>query len=121
MQLQEARAELARAGVDLVAVSYDAPAVLERAAARLGVDFPLLSDAGSRTIDAYGVRNREASGRFAGIPHPVFFVLDARGVVRAKLAHEGFRERHGPADLLRAARDLLRPADPASPGSPGTR
>ena len=106
MELQSHLKEIEAAGIRLVGVSYDSPETLKRAAAKHQISFPLLSDQGSRTIDAYGVRNREASGRFEGIPHPTTFVLDHQGVVRAKLFHEGYKERHTSEDLIRAVKQL---------------
>ena len=61
-------------------ISYDSPEVLKRAASKHQITFPLLSDEGSKTIDAYGIRNQEATGRFAGIPHPTTFVVDDRAL-----------------------------------------
>lgn len=99
--------ETEAAGVQVVGISYDSVEVLKRAATKLSVSFPLLSDQGSKTIDAYGVRNKEASGpRLEGIPHPVTFVLDQKGVIRAKLFHEGYRERHTSAELIKAAKEI---------------
>ena len=49
-------------------ISYDSLEVLKRAQAKLQIAFPLLSDEGSKTIDAYGIRNKEAEGRAKGIP-----------------------------------------------------
>lgn len=99
-------------------MSYDDPGVLSRFAAKRGIAYPLLSDPGSRTIDAYGIRNREARGRFDGIPHPGTVIVDAQGVIRAKLFYDGYKKRHQAADILGAAR-AIGPAvgrtDPASP------
>ena len=80
--------------------------MLKRAAAKHQITFPLLSDAGSKTIDAYGVRNKEAKDRFDGIPHPTTFVLDQKGVIRAKLFHEGYKERHTAGDLVNKVKAL---------------
>ena len=82
-------------------MSYDSTDVLKRAAAKHQITFPLLSDPASATIDAYGVRNKEGTGRFSGIPHPTTFVIDEKGVIRAKLFHEGYKERHTADDLIR--------------------
>jgi peroxiredoxin len=87
-----------------VGISYDSPEVLKRASSKHQITFPLLSDEGSRTIDAYGIRNREASGQFAGIPHPTTFVIDDDGVIRAKLFHEGYKERHTSEELIKAVK-----------------
>ncbi len=104
--LEAARADIEAAGVQLVALSYDSPATNAAAAEKLGLKFPLLSDAGSKVIDAYGIRNHEAQGRGAGIPHPVVFIVDRTGVIRAKLAREAYRDRPESAEIIAAARSL---------------
>ena len=109
MELEKQRAELAGAGIDLVAISYDSPEVLRAFGAERGIAFALLSDPGSRTIDAYGVRNAAASGRTAGIPHPGFFVLDETGTIRAKLFEASYRDRPSPAALIEAVAKLRAP------------
>jgi len=104
--LQKSLAQVEGSGVQLVAVSYDAPATNAAAVKKLGLTFPLLSDAGSKVIDAYGIRNHEAKGRGAGIPHPVVFVVDRDGVIRAKLGRENYRARPESAEIIAAARAL---------------
>jgi peroxiredoxin len=66
----------------------------------------LLSDTGSKTITAYGLLNKEAKGRTVGIPHPATIILDREGVIRAKLALEGYRARHTTKDLIKAAKEI---------------
>ena len=90
----------------MVAISYDEPETLRAFARQRGIGYPLLSDAGSRTIDAYALRNEKARGRTAGIPHPGTILVDRAGVVRARLFHEGYQRRHGPDDILAAAARL---------------
>lgn len=104
--LETARADIEAAGLQLVAVSYDAPATNAAAAEKLGLKFPLLSDVGSKVIDAYGIRNHEAQGRGAGIPHPVVFIVDRAGVIRAKLGREAYRDRPESAEIIVAAKSL---------------
>ena len=70
--------EIEATGGQIVAISYDSPAILKRFAANSAITYPLLSDAGSKTIDAYGIRNKEAPERFSGIPYPGTFVVDRR-------------------------------------------
>ena len=94
------------AGIALVGISYDSPEALKRAASKHQITFPLLSDEGSKTIDAYGIRNQEAAGSFAGIPHPTTFVVDDKGVIRAKLFHEGYKERHTSEELIKAVKQI---------------
>ncbi len=98
-------------------MSYDDPGVLARFAEKRGITYPLLSDPGSRTIDAYGIRNHEAHGRFDGIPYPGTVIVDAKGVIRAKLFYDGYKKRHEAADILGAARAIDAAAGPADPAS----
>jgi len=89
-----------------VGISYDNVEILKRFAARKLITFPLLSDAGSKTIDAYGIRNKEAPERVSGIPYPGTFIVDAKGVIRAKLFLDGYKERHLPEAALEALKQL---------------
>ena len=90
----------------MVGISYDSPEVLKRAASKHQIAFPLLSDERSKIIDAYGIRNQEATGRFAGIPHPTTFIVDDKGAIRAKLFHEGYKERHTSEELVKAVKQI---------------
>ena len=101
-ELEAAREAVESTGGRIVAVSYDAPATNAAAVAKLGLTYPLLSDEGSRVIDAFGIRNHEAKGKGAGIPHPTVFVVDAKGVIRAKLARESYRDRPESAEIAAA-------------------
>ncbi|MBI4326372.1 MAG: peroxiredoxin family protein [Chloroflexi bacterium] len=92
--MQEKVKDMAATGGQVVAISYDSVAILKRFAAKRSITFPLLSDAGSKTIDAFGIRNQEAPERWSGIPYPGTFILDQKGVIRAKLFLENYRERH---------------------------
>ena len=97
-------------------MSYDARKTLATFRDERGIEFPLLSDAGSQTIDAYGIRNPEGKGRTAGIPFPGFFVIDASGTIRAKLFERGYRDRSSIEDLIGAVEALsAEPQDPSAP------
>ncbi len=104
--LQKEKSLITGAGIQLVAISYDAPATNAAAVKKLGLTFPLLSDVGSKVIDAYGIRNNEAKGRSAGIPHPVVFILDREGIVRGKLMRDNYRDRPESAEIIASARGL---------------
>lgn len=90
----------------MVAISYDSGAILKRFATKNAIAYPLLSDPGSKTIDAYGIRNKEAPERWSGIPYPGTFIIDANGVIRSKLFLEGYRERHAPEALTQALKGI---------------
>ena len=89
-----------------MAISYDPLDVLKRAQAKHSITFPLLSDEGSKTIDAYGILNTEATGNAKGIPHPMTFLVDKLGVIRAKLFHEGYAKRHSSQELIQASKEV---------------
>jgi peroxiredoxin len=101
--LQQHLPEISAAGIQLVAISYDSTTTNAAAVAKLGVNFPLLSDSGSKVIDAYGIRNHEAKGRGDGIPHPVLYLLDHEGVIRVKLMRDGYRDRPEAAEIIAGA------------------
>ena len=104
--LQKNLREIEATGVQIVGLSYDAPATSAAAAAKLGLTFPLLSDPGSKVIDAYGIRNAEAKGKSAGVPHPTLFILDEQGVIRVKLARESYHERPEAAEIIAGVKSI---------------
>ena len=100
VELQSNIEKIQATGAQVIGISYDSEEVLRRAVAQQKISFLLLSDSGSKTIDAYGVRNKEAGSRIDGVPHPVTIVVDSKGIVRAKLGHEGYRDRHPSEELI---------------------
>ncbi len=90
----------------LIGISYDRTSVLAKFSRQRGIEFTLLSDPGSKTIDAYGVRNKEATGRTAGIPHPTIFIVDQKAVIRFKFRRESYKERPAPEEIIAAADKL---------------
>ena len=105
VQLQSDLNAIQATGGELVAISYDSPEILKRFAAKKSIAYPLLSDAGSKTIDAYGIRNKEATGRTSGIPYPGTFIVGTDGVIRAKLFLEGYKERASTEAIVQALKN----------------
>jgi hypothetical protein len=103
VQLQQSLPDLQKRGLGLAAVSYDPPATLKTFADQRGITFPLLSDAGSATIKAFGILNAEATGRTAGIPYPGTFLLDRRGIVVSRSFEERYQERATASSLAARA------------------
>jgi peroxiredoxin len=99
--LDKVAADLKAAGYPLVALSYDSPETLAKFSTSAKLSYTLVSDAGSKTIDAFGLRNTAMDGkaRFAGVPHPAIYVIGADGTVRAKLMEEKYSQRP-PSDLV---------------------
>lgn len=95
MELKDAPGELAARGYKLAAISYDPPEVLQRFTEQRTIPYPLLSDAGSVTIDAYKLRDtRYPPTSFAwGVPYASIYVISPDGVLRGKLAEEDYKVR----------------------------
>lgn len=102
-----------REGLTLLAVSYDAPETLAAFAERHKITYPLLSDAGSKVIDAWGLRNAAGRGREAGVPHPGTFVLDRQRKVVERAFEQAYQERNTAASILARIGGAI----PATPGA----
>ncbi len=100
------------AGVKVVGISYDSVEVLKEFADKQNITFPLLSDAESKTIMAYALKNKEMAGKkfgkvdLDGVPYPGTYLVDKGGVIRAKLFVDGYKERHSVDELVKAAARL---------------
>ena len=108
MQLQKDLAKLEKANIQVVGVSYDSREILKGFAKRAKITFPLLADTESKAITGFGIRNQSvpAGSKLDGVPYPGTFLLDANGVVVAKLFKEGYVKRHTSDELLEAAAKL---------------
>ena len=90
-------------------MTYDTADDLAAFGEERGIGFALLSDEGSKTINALGVRNEEypeGHGGY-GVALPGILFVDASGVVRLKRAHEDYRTRPPFDELLEATRALV--------------
>jgi len=84
----------------LAALSYDSPETLRAFAERHDITFTLMSDPGSKTIDAWGLRNQQAEGRDVGIPHPGIFIIDPEGRIVERAFEANYRERNTASSIL---------------------
>jgi peroxiredoxin len=95
-ELQTRTADLAKNGIGLAAVSYDAVPILADFSKRRGITFPLLSDPGSAIIKQYGILNTtvpETNQQSYGIPFPGTFMLNTQGVVTSRFFEQAYQER----------------------------
>lgn len=104
--MQQGLKQLEDKHVRVVAISYDSVEVLAKFADARKITFPLLSDPDSKAIKDYGLLNKEAKGKTAGIPYPGTVLIDKDGVIRAKLFFDGYRERHAAEDIIKAAAEI---------------
>ncbi len=108
IEFRDAQAPLEARGFKLAAISYDPPEVLMQFAKKQQIGYQLLSDRGSVTIDAFGLRDPQYEpGSFAfGVPRPVIFVISPTGHIKAKLAEEGYKIRPSVQAVLDAVDGL---------------
>ena len=126
MELQSRFKDLQSQGLGLAAISYDPPGTLAAFSRLRGITFPLLSDAGSATIKAYGILNpvpAEALGPnkddpeltkdvqtyvtvtrpnpiFVGVPFPGTFMLDRQGRVTSRFFEASYIERNTVSSVM---------------------
>ena len=95
MDLKDAPGPLAERGYKLAAISYDPTDILAGFTEKRSIPYPLLSDLGSVTIDAWKLRDiRYKPDSFAwGVPYASIYVVSPKGVVQAKLAEEDYKVR----------------------------
>ncbi len=107
-RLVERQADFAALGFNVAAMTYDPVATLKEAEEEYGATFPLLYDEGNTHVKAMGILNTQYSPgeRAYGMPYPGIFVLDAQGVIRAKLAEEDYKLRPDFSLVLEAAAGL---------------
>ena len=102
MELNGRLGELRARGLGVAALSYDSPAILADFTKRRSIKFPLLSDAGSKTIRAFGLLNTTIApteGNY-GIPFPGTFIIDPGGIVRERYFENAFQERRTVASMV---------------------
>ena len=97
VEMQRALPKLRAAGIKLYVVSYDEREALADFSRAHGIEFPMLSDVGSRVIRQYGILNTQIpkhEAPFYGIPYPGSYVTDEDGRVVAKFfpRHIAMRE-----------------------------
>jgi hypothetical protein len=102
VELQENLDKIRKQGLGVAAISYDSVEVLKDFAARQKIAYPLLSDAESKTIRAFGLLNESVSRDTPqfGIPYPGTFVVDAKGLVTSKYFEQDFRQRHTASEII---------------------
>ena len=103
VELQSGVENIKKEKAVLWAINFDTPETLKTVKSDLNITFPLLSDAGSKIIDTYGVRNKEKDGTDQeGLAKPTIFILDKEGKITATFAYESVGKRHGSEDIIKA-------------------
>lgn len=100
--IRDIQADLAKRGYTLAAISYDSVEALNKFNAKVPVNYTLLSDKGSKQIDAFGLRDPAyAPDSYAyGVPRATILVIGRNGVVKKKLSTDDYKVRADNATIL---------------------
>ncbi len=88
--------------MNVAVITYDSIEQLQSFAREQEVTYPLLRDADSRHIKAYGILNTryEQGSPAYGVPHPGILLIDREGIIRMKFAERSYRDRPDFADVV---------------------
>ena len=116
IQLQEHKAGFDQAGIGMVAVTYDEPALQQVFVDKFGIQYPILHDVDTMTFKTLGILNEKyAPGDSAyGIPHPGMIVIDRNGIIVGKQFLEAYSVRVDSAAALAYASEALAVTDNGS-------
>jgi peroxiredoxin len=106
--LNAVAAEMQALGWPIIAASYDSQEIVATFAKANSLGYSLMSDPGSKAIDAFGIRNETVSGsaRFNGVPHPIILFIAKDGTLKAKLYEEAYQKRPPGELVLQTAKGL---------------
>ena len=95
IQLQEHKAAYDAAGIGIVAMTYDDPALQQAFAEKWGIEYPILHDVDTLSFKTLGILNKsyDPGDDAYGIPYPGSIVVDAQGIVVGKLFLEAYSVR----------------------------
>jgi len=109
IQLQENKASFDAAGISIVAITYDEPALQQAFIDKFAVTIPVLSDVSALSFKTLGILNENysAGDLHYGIPHPGMIIIDPAGEVVGKLFLEDYSSRVDAMAALAFARTAL--------------
>ena len=109
VQLQENLEAFERAGIAVVALTYDAPELQQAFIDKEGISYPFLSDIDATSVKALEILNTQyepGEGAY-GIPYPGIFVVDKQLTIVGKIFVEGYDKRVDAQSVLAYAQELL--------------
>ena len=109
IQLQQARADYAKTGIGLLAITYDSPELQQAFIQQHGITIPVLSDLNAMTFKTLGILNEkyQPGDDQYGIPHPGMIVIAPDGTVVGKLFIEDYSSRVDAHAALQFASEAL--------------
>ncbi len=103
VELQNSSAAFRQKGINVASITYDSREALAGFAATYRIQYPMLSDAGSKVIRSFGILNTnipEDHPMMYGIPFPGDFLLGPDGVVRDKRFLPDYQYRPTASEVL---------------------
>ena len=102
IHLQEHKADFDAAGIGMVGITYDDPALQQAFIDKFGITIPILSDIDALSFKTLGILNEkyQPGDSHYGIPNPGMIIIDTRGVVAGKLFLEAYSSRVDSAAAL---------------------
>ena len=109
IQLQAYQVEFDAAGIGMVAITYDDPALQQVFIEKFDITIPILSDVNALSFKTLGILNEQYQPGDVqyGIPHPGMIIINPRGTVVGKLFLEAYSSRVDSAAALAFARTAL--------------
>ena len=106
---EELRSELDARGVEIVTVSTDTPAQIQKQRGKHGCKATMLSDTDLSITDRYQLRNPTniTPKGIAGMPIPTTYLVDGEGVVRWIDQSDNYQVRSQPSRVLGAIQEAL--------------
>ena len=103
MQLQSQLEQFRSAGIGVVALTYDSPALQHKFVERFSIRYPLLSDIDATSMGNLGILNADYKPGDSnyGIPYPGVFVVNTERKIVGKVFIEGYSTRVDADGVLR--------------------
>ena len=109
VQLQKQLTQFQEAGIAVVALTYDAPALQQAFIDKNEIAYAFLSDIDAQTVTALGILNQDYKPGDSnyGIPHPGIFVVNPQRKIVGKLFLDGYQKRVDASAVLAYAVQAL--------------
>jgi peroxiredoxin len=109
VQLQGHLEQFRSAGIGVVALTYDTPALQHKFVERFSIGYPLLSDIEATSVRNLGILNTDYKpGDSAyGVPYPGVFVVNTERKIVGKIFVEGYSTRVDADGVLAYAQETL--------------
>jgi peroxiredoxin len=109
VQLQDNLEAFRKAGIEVVALTYDEPKLQKKFIDKYHIGYPFLSDVDVFTVKALGILNEELQpGDMAyGVPHPGIFIVNPELEIVGKIFVGAYQKRVDSEGVLDYAVKLL--------------